>query len=258
LSSHAVRALLALQDAAAVGQLLGHARCVEVLQQRSRGLARDAKRVARRAEGQRWLGSEQRDDALAGLGERVCMDKEIVGESDDALLASQRLERLRVYVKSGCAQSLGAGSTNLLDKRGELLAIWPGRSGRRRCVGNRRRWFWLTVAATSESLDDVGSRAVAACVGVEDDAAAECVGRRRAADHDAVSIGADDWSVETQLPEVFAESDQNDPRTVTGSFNVRWYLPKEPAATKRRIWQALRDGFAALGCTSEEPKWLGR
>jgi hypothetical protein len=52
-------------------------------------------------------------------------------------------------------------------------------------------------------------------------------------------------------------SSSEDPRTVTGSFNVRWYLANEPSSTKRRIWHALRDGFAALGCTTEAPKWLG-
>src|SRR5262245_9655154 len=49
----------------------------------------------------------------------------------------------------------------------------------------------------------------------------------------------------------------DDPRTVAESFHVRWYLAKEPVATKRQILLALRDAFAALGCTSEQPTWLG-
>jgi hypothetical protein len=53
-------------------------------------------------------------------------------------------------------------------------------------------------------------------------------------------------------------SSSEDPRTITESFNVRWYVAKEPFAAKRRIWHALRDAFAALGCTSEEEKWLGQ
>lgn len=53
-------------------------------------------------------------------------------------------------------------------------------------------------------------------------------------------------------------SPSEDPRTVTESFTVRWYLAEEPFATKRQIWHMLRDAFAALGCTSEEPRWLGQ
>jgi hypothetical protein len=47
------------------------------------------------------------------------------------------------------------------------------------------------------------------------------------------------------------------PRTIGQSFTVRWYLASEPVETRRQIGQALRATFAALGCTSDEPKWLG-
>jgi hypothetical protein len=48
----------------------------------------------------------------------------------------------------------------------------------------------------------------------------------------------------------------DDPRTVTQPFTVRWYLVDEPLEAKRALWHALRDRFAALGATSDEPKWL--